>query len=61
MLMMPREALKASLPPNPRQWTAEDLGDAMKKLGVGRTALMNHLHNLGFIGYSEKEAWLDEL
>jgi Zn-dependent peptidase ImmA (M78 family) len=61
MLMMPREALKASLPLNPRQWTAEDLGDAMKKLGVGRTALMNHLHNLGFIGYSEKEAWLDEL
>ena len=61
MLMMPQEALKASLPPNPHQWTAEDLGDAMRKLGVGRTALMNHLHNLGFIGYSEKEAWLDEL
>jgi Zn-dependent peptidase ImmA (M78 family) len=61
MLMMPREALEASLPGSPRQWTAEDLGDAMKKLGVGRTALMNHLHNLGFISHSEREAWLDEL
>jgi Zn-dependent peptidase ImmA (M78 family) len=61
MLIMPREALQASLPPNPRQWTAEDLGDAMKQLGVGRTALMNHLHNLGFISHSEREAWLDQL
>ena len=61
MLVMPREALEASLPRNPRQWTAEDLRDAMQKLGVGRTALMNHLHNLGFISHSEREAWLDEL
>jgi Zn-dependent peptidase ImmA (M78 family) len=61
MLMMPREALEAVLPLNPRQWTLGGLGYAMKSLGVGRTALMNHLHNLGFIGYSEKEAWLDEL
>jgi Zn-dependent peptidase ImmA (M78 family) len=61
MLMMPREALEASLPRSPRQWTAEDLGEAMKRLGVGRTALMNHLHNLGYISHSEREAWLDEL
>ncbi|MFM9047119.1 MAG: hypothetical protein ACKOPT_03070 [Cyanobium sp.] len=35
--------------------------EAMKFLGVGRTALMNHLHNLGFISHSEKDAWLDEI
>jgi Zn-dependent peptidase ImmA (M78 family) len=61
MLMMPREALETVLPLNPRQWTLSGLSYAMKSLGVGRTALMNHLYNLGFIGFSEKEAWLDEL
>lgn len=61
MLLMPREALEAILPHSSRQWTQEDLHGAMKILGVGRTALMNHLHNLGFISHSEKEAWLDNL
>ena len=61
MLLMPREALEAILPDSARQWTPEDLHGAMKILGVGRTALMNHLHNLGFISHSEKEAWLDNL
>jgi hypothetical protein len=61
MLLMPREALKAILPANPRQWTQENLREAMNRLGVGRTALMNHLHNLYFISYSEKDAWLDDI
>lgn len=61
MLLMPREALENILLDSARQWTPEDLHGAMKKLGVGRTALMNHLHNLGFISHSEKEAWLDSL
>ncbi len=61
MLLMPREVLEAILPDSARQWTPEDLREAMKFLGVGRTALMNHLHNLGFISFSEKEAWLDNL
>jgi Zn-dependent peptidase ImmA (M78 family) len=61
MLLMPREALKSILPTNSRQWTPENLREAMNRLGVGRTALMNHLHNLGFISYSEKDAWLDDI
>jgi hypothetical protein len=61
MLLMPREALEVILPTNPRQWTSEDLHEAMKFLGVGRTALMNHLHNLGFISHSQKDAWLDAI
>ena len=61
MLLMPRQALEACLPANPRQWTPEDLHEAMGLLGVGRTALMNHLHNLGFISHSEKNAWLDAI
>jgi hypothetical protein len=58
---MPRQALEACLPANPRQWTPEDLHEAMGFLGVGRTALMNHLHNLGFISHSAKNAWLDAI
>jgi hypothetical protein len=61
MLLMPREALEVILPTNPRQWSPENLREAMKSLGVGRTALMNHLHNLGFISHSEKDAWLDDI
>ena len=61
MLLMPREVLEVILPTNPRQWTPDDLREAMRFLGVGRTALMNHLHNLGFISYSEKDAWLDNI
>lgn len=61
MLLMPRLALEVSLPANPRQWTPEDLNGAMRFLGVGRTALMNHLHNLGFISHSERDAWLDAI
>jgi len=61
MLLMPRLALEVSLPANSRQWTPEDLHGAMRFLGVGRTALMNHLHNLGFISHSERDAWLDSI
>lgn len=61
MLLMPRLALEVSMPANPRQWTPEDLHGAMRFLGVGRTALMNHLHNLGFISHSERDAWLDAI
>ncbi len=61
MLLMPLQALEACLPTNSRQWTREDLREAMGILGVGRTALMNHLHNLGFISHSEKDAWLNAI
>jgi Zn-dependent peptidase ImmA (M78 family) len=61
MLLMPREVLDATLPPDPRHWTPELMRAAMNTLGVGRSALTWHLYNLNRISDSERQAWLDVL
>jgi Zn-dependent peptidase ImmA (M78 family) len=61
MLLMPRAAVEAVLPRQPRDWTSQALHEAMGTLGVGKTTLVYHLYNLGTISHSERDAWLDEL
>ncbi len=61
MLLMPAQALAARLPRSSRQWTPQMLEDVMNALGIGRSALTWHLYNLGWIGSSERRAWLDAL
>ncbi|MCA9711242.1 MAG: ImmA/IrrE family metallo-endopeptidase, partial [Myxococcales bacterium] len=61
MLLMPRAAVTARLPDDPRRWTAGLLRDAMQELGVGKSSFTWQLVNLGLISVSERDAWLDEL
>jgi Zn-dependent peptidase ImmA (M78 family) len=59
--LAPPAALHALLGESSATWTAEDLGDVMKKLGIGAHTLVRQLQNMRWIGEPEADAWLGEL
>jgi len=61
MFLMPMSAVAPLLPSDARRWSAPLLRDAMKALGVGKSAFTWHLVNLGLLSVSERDAWIDEL
>lgn len=61
MLLLPEPALAARLTHDSGQWTVRHLEHVMRSLGVGKSTLTWHLHNLDWITESERQAWVDAL
>ncbi len=61
MLLAPEPAVEKVLSRDPDSWTARELREAMRRLGVGALTLTWHLHNLGWLTESERTYWLEEL
>jgi Zn-dependent peptidase ImmA (M78 family) len=60
-MLAPPAALVSRLTPDPAHWTADDLGDVMRDLGIGAHTLVRQLQNMRWITEPEAGAWLDTL